>query len=462
MKQTVFVAILMCLSTSVFGMSTESLERLRPESKKVCATGIDVATGKFGDPVPSSSNSGVNFDDLKRKTFGEVGTNLHNSGANSNTRKRKVVEVIEIDDEDDTSKKACVSRDIFTYVGENLPIEPKDKCDIYSQYHYELVKNHMVGFSTPTTVLVYPKGNPKIWSDIREIHYSHDVSSQCLVNPKVSFFRNRNNTCNILLNGMNVIHGINERHIVTQNNSFATYEVLLEYLDSFLDNISRRIYIDITGLYIVPEENNSMQDIIARYEKKGRLEFKNPASVVKVSASTGDMTVGDKPVTDNNFAEKSHGEASLINTESVFQKFSNIPYSYNIVGLPGCVAGYRSSSHGAFVYSAYYEELIEEFVQKKIIEGKALRRKLEKKECEQFILYGFLYSWFQKSSSRSDSLGSFIELTLREFGYDSSGYERALKNPNAVRNFQCAVSKFSSTKFEKTEDATIYAIIMNL
>ncbi|MBO7454099.1 MAG: hypothetical protein J6T91_01795 [Alphaproteobacteria bacterium] len=339
MRREVFFTILLYSSTNIFGMSNEPSGKLyhRP---KVESSALMVE--KSGDPIPSSSNSKPNV----------------------NSRKRKTIEVIEIDD-DEPNKKICVSRDTFTYIGENFPIEPKDRYEIYSQYHYELVKNHMIGFSTPTTVLVYPKGNPRIWSDIREIHYSHDVSSQHLVNPKVSLFRNRNNTCNILLNGVNVIQGTNERHIVTQNNSFATYEVL-KSLGSFLDNISRRIYVDITGLYIVTEENNSIQDIITRYKKKGMLEFKNPSFVVKISASTGDITVGNTPITADNFIEKSCEEAPLAYTNAIFRKFKNIPYPHNIDGLSGCAAGYRSSSHGAFVYSAYYKEAVEEFVQKEI------------------------------------------------------------------------------------------------
>lgn len=359
MKQAVFIATLLYLSANVLGMSTESSGKLYRGPNKKRPT---IVFGRFGNPVPSSSGSGVN----------------------SNFRKRKTVEVIEIDDDDVPNKKVCAGRDMFTYIGENQPIEPKDRYEIYSQYHYEVARDHMIGFSTPTTVLVYPKGNPRILSDIREIHYAHDVSSQRLVNPKVSFFRNRNNTCNILLNEANVIHGTNERHIVTGNNSFATYKVS-EYLDSFTDNISRRIYVDITGLYVVPEESNSIQDIIARHKKKGRLEFKNPASVIRVSASSGDVTVGDNPITEDNFVEKSYEGAPPVNTNAIFRKFKNIPYPHNIDGLPGYAAGYRKSSHGAFVYSAYYEEAIEEFVQKEIIERKAFQRKLEKEECEQLI-----------------------------------------------------------------------------
>lgn len=353
MRREVFFTILMYSSANIFGMSNEPSEKSyhRPQVKSSA-----LMVEKSGDPIPSSSNSKPNV----------------------NSRKRKAVEVIEIDDDEE---KTCASRDFFTYIGENQPIEPKDRYEIYSQYHYELVKDHMIGFSTPTTVLVYPKGNPRIWSDIREIHYSHDVSYQHLVNPKVSFFRNRNNTCNILLNSVNVIRGTNERHIVIQNNSFATYEVL-ESLDSFLDDISRRIYVDITGLYIVTEENNSIQDIITRYEKKGRLEFKNPSYIVKISASTGDMAVGNIPITADNFIEKSCEEAPLTYTDTIFRKFKNIPYPYSINGLSGCAAGYRSSSHGAFVYSAYYKEAVEEFVQKAIIIEEKARRKRWMRVCE--------------------------------------------------------------------------------
>lgn len=136
MRREVFFTILLYSSTNIFGMSTESVGKLyhRPKVKSSAPM-----VEKPGAPIPSSSNSKLNF----------------------NSRKRKTIEVIEIDD-DEPNKKVCVSRDIFTYIGENLPVEPKDRYEIYSQYHYELVKNHMMGFSTPTTVLVYPKGNPRI------------------------------------------------------------------------------------------------------------------------------------------------------------------------------------------------------------------------------------------------------------------------------------------------------------
>jgi len=175
---------------------------------------------------------------------------------------------------------------------------------------YEIVNNRLFFFkkiansdvyeriSTPTTVDAVANN----WFDISEIHYANDISYNELDNPKVSFYRNKNNSCYIILKIKDTIYdvfyGVNGRNIEIGSNSFSVYEVSKD-IGSFTDNISRLIYEDISGLYFVSSVENSVERIIDTYQKEGEFKFKG--SIIKVSIFDGNITLNNKKITEDNF-----------------------------------------------------------------------------------------------------------------------------------------------------------------
>ncbi len=160
----------------------------------------------------------------------------------------------------------------------------------YMQYHYVPSNNSKIGRATPTTIISVTD-DLKCWNDISEIRYANDVSYDKLENPKVILYRNKDNSCYIILrikdNKHGVFYGINERNVEIGRQSFAVYEVS-EDVGSFTDGVPRRIYVDESGLYFVPIEGNSIKDVIKTYQAEGKFNFRG--AVIKVSAIDGSIT----------------------------------------------------------------------------------------------------------------------------------------------------------------------------
>jgi len=175
------------------------------------------------------------------------------------------------------------------------------KDDGYRQYHYVPLNNSKMGRATPTNITTV-SGDLRGWNDISEIRYANDVSYDKLENPKVILYRNRDNSCYIILrigeNKHGVFYGINERNIEVGRNSFSVYD-LSEDIGSFTDNVSRLIYVDESGLYFVPKAENSVEDVTDIYKKEGKFKFKG--SVIKVSAIDGTITLDGEIITKENF-----------------------------------------------------------------------------------------------------------------------------------------------------------------
>ncbi len=171
----------------------------------------------------------------------------------------------------------------------------------YRQYHYVPSNNSKIGRATPTKINSV-SGDLRCWNDISEIRYANDVSYDKLENPKVILYRNKDNSCYIILrigdNKHGVFYGVNERNVEIGRQSFAVYEVS-EDVGSFTDDVPRRIYVDESGLYFVPIEGNSIKDVIKTYQSEGKFNFKG--SVIKVSAIDGSITWNGKPITEDNF-----------------------------------------------------------------------------------------------------------------------------------------------------------------
>ncbi|OUM60969.1 hypothetical protein PIROE2DRAFT_13127 [Piromyces sp. E2] len=356
-------------------------------------------------------------------------------------------------EENTQNKGLFTNKDTFYYLKEEGYVGDQDSLGmIYNQFHYEPTEYYTGGYSTPTTIVVYPKGSPYNWCNIREIRYAHDVSYNALTNPKVTFFRNKNNTCNILLNfekNKNIIHGINEQNIIIGNNSFSIYHVL-EYPDSFNNNIPRLIYIDNTGLYIVPKNQNSLQDIIIRYHKKEKLEFNDLADTIRISALNGDIHIGNNPMTKNNFFEipfNSDEEPTQIHPNQILRSFLFVP-----------------ENNGA-----RYRDDIGMYILKEIIYGKAKRKILSKEECEQLISNGLFYSILATSSLQSSN---YIGAKLKSLGYTNSynfSFEKlrecsyAFKNPEIMRKFKETFSEMSlSNKYSDRDSIIVFKITENL
>ena len=172
----------------------------------------------------------------------------------------------------------------------------------YLQYHYVPSNNSKIGHATPTTVVSITGDDLRGWNDIAEIRYANDVSYDKLENPKVILYRNRDNSCYIILrievNKHGVFYGINERNIEVGRSSFSVYEVS-EDVGSFTDKVARLIYVDESGLYFVSAEENSVEDVIDTYKKEGKFKF--DGSVIKVSAIDGTITLDGTHITKDNF-----------------------------------------------------------------------------------------------------------------------------------------------------------------
>jgi len=92
------------------------------------------------------------------------------------------------------------------------------------------------------------------FNDIAEIRYVNDIYYNELINPKVILYKNKDKSCYIILSQINnkytVFYGVKGRNIEILDKSFSVYEIS-EIMKSFTDNISRLIYVDISGLYFV-------------------------------------------------------------------------------------------------------------------------------------------------------------------------------------------------------------------
>ncbi|MCR4555646.1 MAG: hypothetical protein K5766_02445 [Alphaproteobacteria bacterium] len=172
----------------------------------------------------------------------------------------------------------------------------------YMQYHYVPSNNSKIGHATPTTVVTVTRDDLRCWNNISEIRYANDVSYDKLENPKVILYRNKDNSCYIILrigdNKHGVFYGLNERNIEVGRSSFSVYD-LSEDVGSFTDGVERLIYVDESGLYFVPKAENSVENVIDTYQKEGKFKF--DGSIVKVSAIDGSITWNGKPVTKDNF-----------------------------------------------------------------------------------------------------------------------------------------------------------------
>ena len=212
-------------------------------------------------------------------------------------------------------------------VEENMDRLVKHEPDHYNLFHYEKMQNSAAdeGFSTPTEIVTYPDGDPKIWSDISEIRYANDASYDKLENPKVILYRNKDNSCYIILriqeNKHGVFYGINESHIKLGGKSFSVYDVS-EDMGSFTDGVARMIYVDESGLYFVSANENPIEDVIETYQNEGKFNFKG--SVIKVSAIDGTITLDGKPITRENFFDN-----WVVEESHAFQRTKN-----GFVGMP--------------------------------------------------------------------------------------------------------------------------------
>ncbi|KAG4105144.1 hypothetical protein H8356DRAFT_1636667 [Neocallimastix lanati (nom. inval.)] len=165
---------------------------------------------------------------------------------------------------------------------------------------FEKIGNSDVYERFPTATTVRKVANN--WCDISEIRYANDISWNTLTNYKAILFRNEDKSCYIILKIKNTKHGIfygvNGRNIEIGNNSFSVYE-LSKNMESFMDNISRLIYEDRSGLYFVPAAENSIETIIDKYQQESKFNFNG--SVLKISTLDGSITYNDNPITENNF-----------------------------------------------------------------------------------------------------------------------------------------------------------------
>lgn len=212
------------------------------------------------------------------------------------------------------STKKSTSQDKFTYI---KPIRNhiiyKCNTSLYRQSHYDISNGVATGGETPTTILVKANGKPKNWESILEIRYANDILHNEVKDPKVIFYRSDDNNCYIILridgNNHGVIYGLNERCVEIGKNSFSVYEVSGD-VGSFTDDVSRLIYVDNSGLYIVSAEENPVEQVSTTYKEDGQFNFKG--SIIKVSATDGSITLNNEEITKDNFFDNWVEEGSKI------------------------------------------------------------------------------------------------------------------------------------------------------
>jgi len=135
---------------------------------------------------------------------------------------------------------------------------------------------------TPTYIFTYPDGTPSLFRDIQKIDYTKsnvtfvkDIKTRkCCID--IYDDKNNPNKCRII--------GMNGRVISMNADNIEVYEVTDE-ANSFTDSTPRLIYIDHTGLYIVPEKGNSIRKISENYPSRRTFNFEG--EIIKISAING-------------------------------------------------------------------------------------------------------------------------------------------------------------------------------
>lgn len=243
----------------------------------------------------NSSNPRVRSRRNSRQFNAESSQNSSSPSMKSRRNSREDVRVSRQDEQTQTEQAQANSQQFE----ENRFIKIESQ---YLQYHYVPSNNSKIGHATPTTVVTVTRDDLRCWNDIAEIRYANDVSYDKLENPKVILYRNRDNSCYVILrieeNKHGVFYGTNERNIEVGRNSFSVYD-LSEDVGSFTDNVSRLIYVDESGLYFVSAEENSVKNVIDSYQKEGKFKFEG--SVIKVSAIDGTITLDGEIITKENF-----------------------------------------------------------------------------------------------------------------------------------------------------------------
>lgn len=211
----------------------------------------------------------------------------------------------------------------FTHI---KSISSRNKTDgnkaLYRQSYYNALKNDVsVGHETPTTILVRANGHPEKLESILEIRYANDVSHKKLDNPKAIFYRSNKNECYIVLKIDNkdysVVYGLKERITKVgkgKKKSFFDYEISKD-MKSFTDDVFRLVYVDHSGLYIVPGEENSIDQVRKVYKENGQFNFKG--SIIKVSAIDGSLTLNNERITKDNFFDNGdeRGSQTILSTK---------------------------------------------------------------------------------------------------------------------------------------------------
>ena len=131
---------------------------------------------------------------------------------------------------------------------------------------------------TPTHVFTYPDGTPSLFRNIQKIEYTESnaafyksiKSRRCCID--ILDDKENAKKCRII--------GVNGHNI----GSFEVYEVADE-ANSFTDSTPRLIFVDHTGLYIVSEKENPIEDISKDYFRNRKFDFKG--EIIKISAIDG-------------------------------------------------------------------------------------------------------------------------------------------------------------------------------
>ncbi len=184
----------------------------------------------------------------------------------------------------------------------------------YIQYHHEPAADQVkanVGRITSTHVRTYGGVYPDSLWKIQAISYSDsgvilikDCNNNCFIDIYES--PNNPNKCRVI--------GINGRNIHIESHCFSVYDVSLKE-KSFMNNKNKLIFVDNSGTYIVPTEQNPIDTVVSTYAQNKKFNFKG--SVIKISAIYNTRLINGQKITSNDFLNDDPSVSFPQNSETI-------------------------------------------------------------------------------------------------------------------------------------------------
>jgi len=348
--------------------------------------------------------------------------------------------------------KRSIIKDKFNHIKPIGSNKTYGSVSLYQQSHYDDSEGEL----TPTVFLVKAHGRLEKLESILEIRYANNVSHKKIADPKVILYRSNKDECYIVLKiddkNYGIVYGLKESFSEIEKKSFSVYEVSKD-MKSFTDNVLRLIYVDNSGLYIVPAKENPIEQVKEKYKEKGQFDFRG--SIIKVSAIDGSITWNGEPVTDDNFFDNGveQGVQTALSTKQpnrrgILRNF--YPPEGKFKGMYQSIGSFRNTSNwiNSFV-NIYLKNKAEGLVNN----GKFMANLMTYLNCGccKSELYSALADLLGISSPRNP--GSMVRNNKEQF-----------RDPDFVRDLKPIFEKIKKdcnhgTKFD---DWSLFTIVKNL